>query len=386
MVQKIQNLVMDAIDNKNSREVIKTKLTEVSKDLHDLESKSQIIVEENVKLKGELMAMYGFINDNKNMTFEKINILNESQIFSIESNIQKMKELEDNVRNKSLALKNNDRAITTEIEVLKDEMNATLQGSVDIARRVEKTEDMLKRILVSFNISSNNVRVDVNHSKWILSKVLSKNCLDILRKYPTLLGRDGLYTVFIASEEKLVYCDMSTDGGGWTAIQRRLDETTDFYRTWVEYKQGFGDPSKNYWIGNDAVFELTKNKDQELRVWLQSFDGDEAYSQYHTFYVGDEDSKYRLTVTGYSGTAGDSVAWHSGMKFTTKDQDNDNKISGNCAVDYHGGWWYNNCLNSNLNGEYAQSNVTGSKYPIWYHWKKRSEALKKTMMMIRHKN
>ncbi|XP_062604380.1 ficolin-1-like [Saccostrea cucullata] len=178
---------------------------------------------------------------------------------------------------------------------------------------------------------------------------------------------------------------MTTDGGGWTTIQKREDGYLDFYRTWNEYKEGFGNVSKNYWLGNDAIYELTKNKDQELRVEQQRFNGVKAYALYSTFYVGNEDSKYKLTVSGYSGTAGDGLtSFHNGMKFTTKDQDNDNYGS-NCATDFHGAWWYSTCHQSNLNGQYAQSGVSGPRYPVWHHWKG-WEALKQTVMMIRHKN
>ncbi|XP_062598935.1 fibrinogen-like protein A [Saccostrea cucullata] len=212
-----------------------------------------------------------------------------------------------------------------------------------------------------------------------------KDCATILKKNPGRKGKDGVYKIYPdGKRKKKVYCDMTTEGGGWTAIQRRKDGTTDFYRTWTEYKQGFGDASKNYWIGNDAIYELTKNKDQELRVELQRFNGDKAYAHYSKFYVGNEASKYKLTVSGFSGTAGDSLAYHKEMKFSTKDQDNDN-WSSDCAKQRYGAWWYNSCVYSNLNGKYAQSAVTGPQYLTWYNWKKRYEALKKSSVMVRNK-
>ena len=63
--------------------------------------------------------------------------------------------------------------------------------------------------------------------------------------------------------------------------------------------------------------------------------------QMHTsFSVGDSASKYILTVSGYSGTAGDSLRVHNGYRFSTRDQDNGSK----CAQCYKGGWWYILCL------------------------------------------
>ncbi|XP_061167445.1 fibrinogen C domain-containing protein 1-B-like [Saccostrea echinata] len=210
-----------------------------------------------------------------------------------------------------------------------------------------------------------------------------KDCSEILKREPSKKGQDRVYVIY-ADTKREVFCDMTTDGGGWTVIQKREDGDVDFYRTWTEYKQGFGNASKNYWIGNDAIHALTKDKNQELRIDLQRHNGEQAYAVYNTFYIGDEHNKYTITVSGYNGTAGDSLTGHNGMEFTTKDQDNDKTSSENCAISYRGAWWYNRCLPANLNGEYAQSAVIGPKYLVWKAWKDTFEALQKTVIMIRH--
>jgi hypothetical protein len=79
---------------------------------------------------------------------------------------------------------------------------------------------------------------------------------------------------------------------------------------------------------------------------------------------------------------GNSLKYHNGMKFTTKDQDND-RSSGSCAAQDKGAWWYNQCSHSNLNGPYATSAVTGVKTMFWYHFGNKHEALRRASMMVR---
>ena len=107
-----------------------------------------------------------------------------------------------------------------------------------------------------------------------------------------------------------VLCDMITDGGGWTVFQRRLDGSVEFYLDWKSYKNGFGDLKGEFWLGNDNLHRLTATDDTILRVDLEDFDGNKAYDEYTTFKVADEADKYRLLIGGYSGTAGDSMAFH----------------------------------------------------------------------------
>ena len=101
---------------------------------------------------------------------------------------------------------------------------------------------------------------------------------------------------------------MTTDGGGWTVFQRRLDGSVDFYLGWESYKNGFGNLSGEFWLGNDNLHRLTDSDDVMLRIDLQDFEGNIAYAEYMSFKVADEAAKYQLSIGGYNGTAaGDSM-------------------------------------------------------------------------------
>ena len=148
-----------------------------------------------------------------------------------------------------------------------------------------------------------------------------------------------------------------------------MNGSRDFFLNWDDYVCGFGDLNGEFWLGLSKIHRLTANTNR-LRVDLGDFDGNTAYAKYSTFRVGDSGSKYTLTVSGYTGTAGDSLAYHNGRRFSTKDQDNDIRGSGNCAQIHQGAWWYNSCLHSNLNGLYYHSGPQPHHNGLaWYYWK-----------------
>ena len=175
------------------------------------------------------------------------------------------------------------------------------------------------------------------------------------------------------------------DGDGpWTVIQRRVDGSVLFNRTWDAYKKGFGYPNGNFWLGNDDIHEMTDQSNHELKIVLTDFANVTKIAKYRLFRITDEYHGYRLSVTGYSGTAGDSLSQHDGMKFSTFDRDNDINAGASCAISYQGAWFYNSCHSSNLNGQYLSGNHTSYADGIeWYAWHGHYYSLKETTMMIK---
>ena len=94
---------------------------------------------------------------------------------------------------------------------------------------------------------------------------------------------------------------MTTVGGGWTIFQRRLDGSVDFYRGWKSYKNGFGNPNGEFWLGLDKINRLTKSTSNVLRIDMEDTGGNSKYANYGFFAVSSEKSKYQLSLGLYSG-------------------------------------------------------------------------------------
>ena len=98
-----------------------------------------------------------------------------------------------------------------------------------------------------------------------------------------------------------MFCDQTTAGGGWTVFQKRLNGSVDFYLGWAEYERGFGNLNGEFWLGLDKIHRLTSSGNYKLRVDLEDFEGNSAFAEYGIFAVGNEGTKYNLSVGGYSG-------------------------------------------------------------------------------------
>ncbi|XP_030018879.1 microfibril-associated glycoprotein 4-like isoform X1 [Sphaeramia orbicularis] len=211
------------------------------------------------------------------------------------------------------------------------------------------------------------------------------DCSDIHQQDKSL--NSGVYTIYPLGERSAVqvYCDMDTDGGGWTVFQRRMDGTVNFYRPWDQYKIGFGDAAGEHWLGLDVLHYLTRRQTHQLLVEMEDFTRQKVSAGYSQFSVGSECHGYKLSVSGFTnGGAGDSLSPHNGNKFSTFDKDQD-VWHKNCAKSFLGAFWYGACHRANPNGVYRWG-ADGSIHAAgvdWYHWKGYDYSLKAISMKIR---
>ncbi|XP_050095688.1 ficolin-1-like [Anopheles aquasalis] len=198
----------------------------------------------------------------------------------------------------------------------------------------------------------------------------------------------GTYLIRVKNDSELieVYCEQKSFGGGWIVFQYRYDGSLDFYREWNEFRDGFGDLNKEFWLGLEKVHQITSGRKHELVVELKDFNGRFKYARFDSFEIGSESEQYNLKDIGeYSGTAGDNMSPLKGVKFSTKVRDN-NVGPVHCAQQYEGAWWHCNiwfCVEENLNGRYM--NAVDLKSMHWRHFNEMFQGLSYSRLMIREK-
>ncbi|XP_069160387.1 angiopoietin-1 [Procambarus clarkii] len=221
--------------------------------------------------------------------------------------------------------------------------------------------------------------------KYLEYPPMPRDCKDV---FDLGFMEDGVYRIQppgLSSRE--VYCDHHTAGGGWTVMvaRRKLPRHISFNRTWHEYEVGFGDPSKEYWIGLKALHALTSGRPHQLRADMEDWEGNTAWAAYTFFAVAGEEDKYRLRIAGYTGTAGDSMRHSHHQMFSSVDQDNDQENWGSCARGRGGGgWWWGRCACTQPTGQYRRGRYQGPERGItWWHWKDSNYSLKTLLLKIR---
>ncbi|KAM7362922.1 ryncolin-4-like isoform 2-T2 [Cochliomyia hominivorax] len=242
----------------------------------------------------------------------------------------------------------------------------TYVDEIEILKKIFINLNELKNVLERCNLrldefekneESDSSIFDVRYDhipKKCLTTRIPKSC----NEATSCIKRSGIYNIVFERYSSVpiqVECDVKTQGGGWLIIQRRQDGSVDFYRNWDDYKLGFGQIDGEFFIGLEKLHALTNyDGPQELLILLED-DNEIKYAKYNNFVIGNESEQYALKHLGvYSGNAGDSLALHLGMKFSTKDRDND-ESEDSCSILYTGAWWYKKCHVRVLHGIHSEA-------------------------------
>ncbi|XP_060598659.1 ficolin-1-like [Ruditapes philippinarum] len=143
-------------------------------------------------------------------------------------------------------------------------------------------------------------------------------------------------------------------------FQRRVDGSVEFYRNFTEYDNGFGDADGELWLGLKYIQELAEQGPTEVRLDMTNENNDTGYETFQDFKLTDG-IKYTLNIGSRKASAvnvAECLQYNNLSPFSTYDRDLDAGASRNCAVDRHGGWWYNACSYVNLNGLYVSPGTT----------------------------
>ena len=76
--------------------------------------------------------------------------------------------------------------------------------------------------------------------KQPFEKICNEDCLSDCAEYKRSgFNKSGVYRIKLSVNRVIeVFCDMETDGGGWTTVQRRINGSVDFNQPWNSYKNG----------------------------------------------------------------------------------------------------------------------------------------------------
>ncbi|XP_046866850.1 microfibril-associated glycoprotein 4-like [Drosophila willistoni] len=248
-----------------------------------------------------------------------------------------------------------------------------------------------EKIPQSFNFSDSEIQYSDSNFTSLNDNILAViendslnlgNITGPLTSCPRAFGVEGIFEITVPGLDPFpVLCNAQIAGAGYIVIASRSNAELNFFRDWATYKEGFGDLLGDFFIGLDKLHAITKSQSYELYVHLEDFEGNTRFARYDEFYIENEHESYKMSKLGtYTGNAGDSLDYHRGQKFSTYDGEN------NCAIGKSGAWWYKNCQNSNLFGQYYGGEFDsklGYSGMNWDHWRGGYYSYKSIKMMVR---
>ena len=154
-----------------------------------------------------------------------------------------------------------------------------------------------------------------------------------------------------------VYCEMAI--GGYTGLMNKTRITGQFQKTWLEYRNGFGNLTQYYWIGLENIRSFVTQQKMHLYFEMYNETNTRYYLTFGVFSIDPESNSYMLRLDNkVSGNLNATIIipYHNGSYFSTYDRDQNG-----CAGIFLGGFWFKTCYwfcltcESTAYGQYFQN-------------------------------
>ncbi|XP_032388008.1 angiopoietin-related protein 3 isoform X2 [Etheostoma spectabile] len=358
---------------KKTTVVLKANSDEIKGLSVEISSKVDSILQEKSRLQNKVDGMeeklrsltHGLVTSEQVRDVNSLKEVIHSQERSITELLKAMREQSDQLNHQSFMIKTLEEKLT---------VNTLTQETVERMPEILNSE---APTLIPYVISSSTSTM-MN---------LPSDCSDLFNRGE---GVSGVYAIKpTGTEPFMAFCDMSKNHGA-TVIQRRRDGSVNFDQIWDKYENGFGDFQGEFWLGLRKIHALAAQGNSVLHFQLEDWKQGRRFIEYR-FYLSGLESNYTIHLTHLSGDLADPMSNHTGMMFSTKDRDNDNHPDTNCAHNYTGtagGWWFNACGETNLNGRYFHMRPKGRsdrrRGIQWRPGQKASYSLKLTQISVHH--
>lgn len=394
-VQKTKGQINDIFQKLNifdhSFSQLSVLATEIKEEEEELKKTTVVLKANNEEIKGlsvEISSKVDSILQDKSQLQSKVAGL-EERLSSLSHGLVMNKQVAE-INGLREVIHSQERSITELLKAVREQSDQLNHQKVKIKKLEEKltvntlTQETIERMPEVFNGEALTLTPYLTSSSTSTADVmnLSSDCSDLFNRGERV---SGVYAIRPSGVEPfMVFCDMSKDHGA-TVIQRRKDGSVNFDQIWEKYENGFGDFQGEFWLGLKKIHSLVTQGNSVLHIQLEDWKQARRFLEYR-FNLNGPESNYTIHLTQLSGDVPDPMSNHTGMMFSTKDRDNDNHQDSNCAHSFTGGWWFNACGDTNLNGRYFHMRPKGRSERRrgiqWRPGQKAAHSLKLTQISV----